>query len=242
MEIQLLRQIHENEKTHWWYVVRRKIVHKLIKTCIGSDAKKLKILDVGCGAGLLTKELEKYGLVYGIDPEPEAVSFTRRRGANAEVVSIEAYQNPENFDLVVALDILEHCLDDKIAIENVNRLLKPGGLAIIFVPAFKIFWSEQDKISHHFRRYTYSELESKFKNAKFKTIKQSYFNFFLAPPILVIRKTLNFLGIKTGTEFKLNNRFLNSILKTIFMCEYFLLPHIKFPFGVSLLGVYKKDR
>lgn len=241
MEKKLLYQIRESEKTHWWYVVRRKLVHKLIKTYLGDRAQNLKILDIGCGAGSLTKELEKYGDILGIDPEPEAVLFTKERGANAKVSSVETYQNPKNFDLVVALDILEHCPDDKTAIKNINLLLKPGGFAIIFVPAFKIFWSEQDKISHHFRRYAYSDLKSKFENAGFKTIKQSYFNFFLAPPIFIIRKTINLLNIKTGLELKLNNQFLNLFLKTIFMCEYLLLPYFNFPFGVSLLGVYKKN-
>ncbi len=240
METELYRQIYKNEKTHWWYAVRRKLVHKIIKKYLGFGIGNLKILDIGCGAGLLTKELERYGDVLGIDPSKEAVEFTKSRGAKAELASIENYENPGAFDLITALDIIEHVQDDLTAIKKIRGFLKPGGMAIVFVPALKIFWGEQDEISRHFRRYTYRELKSKFEKEGFKTIKQSYFNFFLSPMILFVRKTFGFLNIKTGTELKLNNPFFNSLFKAVFALEYFLLPKIKFPWGISLLGIYKK--
>ncbi|MEK7598921.1 MAG: class I SAM-dependent methyltransferase [Patescibacteria group bacterium] len=238
MEIELYRQIYENEKTHWWYVVRRLLVHKIIAAYCPKTP--LNMLDIGCGAGLLTKELEKYGEVTGIDASPEAVKFAKLRGVDVIESSIENFENNGKFDCALALDILEHCENDELAIKKLRDFLKPDGVIIVFVPALKIFWGEQDEISHHFRRYAYQELKNKFENAGFKTVYQSYFNFFLAPLILAARKTMRLFNIKTGTEFKLNNPFLNAVFKSIFTLEYFLLPKIKFPFGVSLLGVYKK--
>ncbi|MFX0070096.1 MAG: class I SAM-dependent methyltransferase [Candidatus Hermodarchaeota archaeon] len=58
-----------------------------------------------------------------------------------------------SFDFVSALDVLEHIKNDKIAISEMSRILKPGGLAIITVPHRMKFYSNQDRLIGHFRRY-----------------------------------------------------------------------------------------
>lgn len=239
METFFYNEIYNNEKEHWWYSTRRKIVHKLIRKYLPEE-KGLKILDVGCGGGLLSQELHRYGQVVCIDPAEEAINFARARGVNAEKFSIIDYKKEGGFDCVVALDVLEHCNDDLSAIKNIYNLLKPGGIAIIFVPALNCFWGEQDVVSHHKRRYTAKELLNKFKNAGFKPITQSYFNFFLSPVIYASRKLRNIIKTSSKSELAYNNFILNKIGKIIFGLEYFLIPRIRFPFGVSLLGVYKK--
>ena len=241
MEKFFYSEIYNNEKKHWWYSTRRKIVHKLIGKYL-PQKDGLKILDVGCGGGLLTQELQKYGKAVCIDPSEEAVNFACARGVNAEKVSIIDYKRENEYDCVVALDVLEHCENDLSAVKNIYNLLKPGGIAIIFVPALNCFWGEQDVISHHFRRYTRNDLHNKFKNAGFEPITQSYFNFFLSPAVFLSRKLSNIIKIKTISKSELTNSnfILNKIGKIIFGLEYYLIPKFKFPFGVSLLGVYKK--
>lgn len=241
METGFIQQIYENERNHWWYVVRRKIVHRLLDTHL-EHAAHISILDVGCGAGLLTKELERYGKVAGIDISPDAVRFSQSRGIRADTQALETFRSEKKFDCVLALDVLEHCYDDARAIRNIRALLKPNGIAVIFVPAFSFLWGEQDDISHHFRRYRAPELRSKFERSGFRVLRQSYFNFFLAPAIFAIRKILNVLNIKTGGELKLNNRLVNYAMKMIFSAESALLSYVNFPFGVSILGVYQKSR
>src|SRR3989338_362000 len=239
METFFYNEIYNNEKKHWWYSTRRKIVHKLIRKYL-PERKGLKILDIGCGGGLLSQELQKYGQVVCIDPSEEAVNFARARGVMAEKFSLADYKKRETYDCVIALDVLEHCDDDSMAIKNIYDLLKPDGIAIIFVPALNCFWGHQDVISHHFRRYTYNDLLNKFKNAGFKPITQSYFNFFLSPAVYASRKLRNIIKTTPKSELTNNNFILNRIGKIIFGLEYYLIPGIKFPFGVSLLGVYKK--
>ena len=239
METFFYNEIYNNEKKHWWYLTRRKIVHKLIKKYL-PKREGLRILDVGCGGGLLSQELQKYGKTVCIDPSTEAVNFAIQRGVEAEKISIFDYKKEREYDCAVALDILEHCYDDSVAIKNIYNLLKPEGIAIIFVPALNCFWGHQDVISHHFRRYTYNDLLNKFKNAGFKPITQSYFNFFLSPAVYASRKLRNIIKTTPQSELTNNNFILNRIGKIIFGLEYYLIPGIKFPFGVSLLGVYKK--
>lgn len=239
MESYFYNLLYRHETEHWWYCVRRKLVHKLIH--LYAPRRTMRILDVGCGAGKLTEELSKYGNVTAIDKSEKAVIFCRKRGIKQIVQSsIEDYKTEELFDCIIALDVLEHCADDEKTIKKFYKLLKQDGVIIVFAPAFKIFWGKQDIISHHYRRYTYKELKDKFEGVGFKTITQSYFNFFLAPFILAFRKIANLLNFNFESELKFNNGITNKILKFIFNFETYFLPKIKFPFGVSLLGVYKK--
>lgn len=240
MEDYFYNLLYQNENRHWWYWVRRKLVHKLIKLYKPSD-NPLFILDIGCGTGKLNEELAKYGEVTGIDKSLEAIKFCKQRGINNVIQnSIEDFETKDRFDCIIALDILEHCKDDEIVIEKIYSLLKNGGIAIIFVPALKHFWGKQDIISHHYRRYTYSELSNKFQKSGFKVLTQSYFNFFLSLPIFIARKITNLSNTKFESELRFNNKIINEICKFIFSLEIYLLPKIKFPLGVSLLGVYKK--
>lgn len=241
MENYFYNLIYKHETEHWWYYVRRKLIHKLIRLYI--PCRNLRILDVGCGAGKLTEELKKYGNVTAVDRSEEAINFCRKRGIKQIIkIAILDYKTEKSFDCIVALDILEHCADDEKTIKKFYELLKEDGIIIVFVPALKIFWGKQDIISHHFRRYTYRELRNKFEGAGFRTLTESYFNFFLAPFILVFRKIANLLNFNFESELKFNNGFINKILKFIFNFEIYFLPKIKFPFGVSLLGVYKKNK
>ncbi len=241
MEKYLYNLFYKQETEHWWFIVRRKLVHKLINL-YKPGSKKLSILDVGCGTGKLIEELKKYGDVTGIDIAEEAIKFSESRGLkNIVKNSIEDYQANEKFDCVIALDVLEHCQDDTKAIKKISSFLKKNGIAIIFVPALKCFWGKRDIISHHFRRYQYDELSDKFREAGFQILTQSYFNFFLSPLIFVARKIINLSNTETDTEFKMNNSLINGICKFIFSFEISFLPKIKYPFGVSLFGVYKKN-
>ena len=67
-----------------------------------------------------------------------------------------------SFDLVLATDIIEHVDNDERALAEINRVLRPGGTAILSVPAFKALWGLQDRISHHKRRYAFSSFRKKF--------------------------------------------------------------------------------
>ncbi|HEY4499710.1 MAG TPA: class I SAM-dependent methyltransferase [Candidatus Paceibacterota bacterium] len=241
MEAYLYEDIYRYETNHWWYRVRRRLVHILLDKYL-SGSRPFTILDIGCGGGKLNEELRQYGNVIGVDPSPEAVHFCQSRGLNNIFQSsIESYATDQKFDCVIALDVLEHCEDDSAVVQKLHSFLKPNGIAIVFVPALKTFWGPQDIISHHYRRYTRKALQQIFQKNNFQTLQESYFNFLLAPPIWIIRKLVNLLKIKSVSEIKMNHPILNKILLAIFSLEIpFLKVRMPFPFGVSLLGVYKK--
>ena len=232
--------LYTTELNHWWYKARRRLVHELIVRY--SEKDRPIILDVGCGTGALLKELSSYGDVHGVDPSPKAVSYCLSRGIiEVKEGSVESipHQN-DKFDIVLALDILEHVEDDQAGVNEIYRVLKKGGIGIIFVPTFSFLWGVTDEISHHHRRYRLSSLMKLFDHSHFNILRHSYFNFFLFLPILIIRSLVKFLHIPLESENKLGVSLFNPVLYTIFYLEILLLKFVSFPFGVSGMLVAKK--
>jgi len=228
--------MREIELDHWWYKVRRILAKKLLNK-YAFNAKK--ILDIGCGAGALIKELQDEGRnVYGVDMSKTTLDFCQNQGVK-NLFKAQATQLPfaeKSFDAILLLDVLEHIENENQAITEIKRVLMPDGIAIIFVPCFDFLWSDQDEISMHYRRYTMSKLNNLVKN-HFNILKSSYFNFFLFPPILLARFTMNLFKIKSMPEGRMNNFFMNKFFCFIFKQELEILNFLSFPFGVSALMV-----
>ena len=232
--------LYRHEEKHWWYAVRRHLVHDLIHAY--TKGASLAILDIGCGTGALTKELERYGSATGIDFSQQAVDFCRSRGVkDVRLGSVEATGcAPDSFDAVLCLDVLEHLPDDETGIAEIHRVLKPGATAIIFVPTFQSLWSVTDEVSLHFRRYRLPVLLEKFERLGFTIERKSYFNTFLFPLIALVRISVRLLHIKMESEAETGDGMLNKILYFIFDIERRCLKFINFPFGVSGMIVAKK--
>jgi len=240
MEKFVYETTYQIEKDHWWFRVRRILAMDLLeKYKPGSK----DVLEVGCGTGLLLLTLSNKGKrVFGLDMSDEAIKFCESRGLK-DIRLGEATAMPfedHMFDAVFCLDVLEHISDDKKALEEMERVLKPGGIMILFVPAFTSLWGIQDVIGHHHRRYVLSSLREKL-GSRWKIRKKSYFNFFLSPPIFLVRFIVRIFKIRIDTEAKLNNPAFNFIFFSIFRIEVLLLRHFSFPFGVSALLVAQKE-
>lgn len=233
--------IYNTELSHFWYRVRRNMIHDFIRRYFGNRTD-LNILDVGCGTGALLRELDVYGKVQGLDFSTRAVSFCKERGIlNVEQGSATEISYASNtYDLVLALDILEHIDDDKKALNEISRVLKPNGHAIIFVPTFMFLWGVTDELSQHFRRYTLKELKSKAENEGLVVIRASYFNTLLFFPIALLRIFVRIFKIKIKSENELGSPSTNKLLYRIFDLERKFLKYINFPFGVSGLIICKK--
>jgi SAM-dependent methyltransferase len=79
------------------------------------------------------------------------------------------------------LNVLEHIEDDKAALEQTFRILRPGGIAVIEVPAGPHLYDTYDKALKHFRRYDLNDLTSKLRNVGFTVRRQSHLGFILYP-------------------------------------------------------------
>lgn len=244
MEKDFYKTYFEAEKDHWWFRVRRNIILSLIKKY--KISKTAKIFDFGCGSGYAVGYLQKLGYdASGSDVSSEAIEFGLSQGTrNLTAVQGSEIRPPEGgFDLILALDVIEHIEDDSEAIRGLKMALKPGGMAIITVPAYMWMWGVQDDVAHHFRRYTMSGLANTIKKSgDFKIIRKTYLNTFLFPPIAIVRGFSKCFNLREReSDFDINSRFLNKIFYFIFSLETYFLKFISFPFGVSLLLVLKKN-
>lgn len=249
MNNNLLRKFNQIEKVHWWWVGRRQIISQSI-----TRKKNLKILDIGFGTGetmCFLQEILKDPSLFGVDTSIVAVRFAKSRGhKNVRKASATKlpYQ-PNTFDTVFALDVIEHIKDDQKVFQEIYRVLKPGGELIITVPALPFIWSNHDSGQGHKRRYTRRRIIKLSKKSGFQIKFISYFNFFLSPIIIIIRSLGNLKPFAKLNEYdsKLNydisnQKIINSILKKLFVSEIKMLKRIRYPIGISITAKFIKQK
>ena len=244
MDKYFYKNYFEFEKYHWWFKVRRNIILLLIKRY--KISKTAKIFDFGCGSGYTVGYLQKLGYdASGNDVSAEAVEFGLSEGVrNISVAQSGKINHSEGgFDLILALDVIEHIEDDSAAVRGLKMALKPEGIVIMTVPAHQWMWGVQDEVAHHFRRYTMTGLTSIVKQSgDLKIVNKTYFNTFLFLPIVFARMLSKWFNLKKReSDFDINNRFLNGLFYFVFNLETYLLKIFSFPFGVSILFVLKNN-
>lgn len=247
---ELLSTFNRVESYHWWWEGRRYLLKELLK---GRTAQK--ILDVGCGTGETLTYLQKTYLnadLYGLDTSNDSVLFSKRRGhKNIEKANAQDIPHGKNtFDCILFLDVLEHIKDDTKTLIEAKRVLKPGGIIIVTSPALNFLWSDHDKNQGHFRRYNKKDFKRLSQETNLYIERIGYFNFFLSPIIIVVRLLgkipfLQFIvQYDNGINYEVaHHSFINTILTSIFKTElWFISKGIRYPFGISLFVVLKKDK
>jgi len=189
--------------------------------------------------------LARYGDAEGVDVDADAIDFCRARGlthvsqASAEKLPFDDV----NFDLVTALDVVEHTDDDLAVLLEMKRVLRPGGRLLLTVPAFKFLWGRQDEINLHRRRYTAREMRARLQSAGFEVLRLSYLNAFLFPAVASVRLVRHILPRPTTLESDFAfpaPRPLNGLLGGVFGLERFILKRFDLPFGVSIIALGQK--
>lgn len=248
MRAEFYRDYFEIEEGHWWFRGRRAIFLRLIDRYLPpADHGERRLLDVGCGSGVMLTRLERYGSATGIESEEEAVRLARTRGIGA-VQLAEAPPIPfedASFDLVTALDVLEHIDDDVALLREINRVLRPGGMLLLSVPAYRFLWGLQDEVAHHRRRYVAREVTERLERAGLETARVSYFNTILFAPIAIVRLVRRVRNrpseLRSDFDMTRPGR-LNSLLARVFASEARVLERADLPFGVSIVAVAFKPR
>jgi SAM-dependent methyltransferase len=231
------------EESHWWFAGRRRIIETFLeRICKQLGTDRPHILDVGCGTGANLEMLSQFGEAEGVDVSSDALAFCRQRGLQ-NVRQGEAEHLPyedRSFDLVTALDVVEHLDNDVAGLCEMRRVLRPGGYALIFVPAFMFLWGVQDDISYHRRRYTRSDLQTALRAAGFEIDRFTYANIAFFAPILLGRLLMRVTGFRPASENNLTIGALNGILGRVLGAESSILRHMNLPFGVSAICVARR--
>jgi SAM-dependent methyltransferase len=235
--------LYQVEERHWWYVGRRRIIQSLVeKICTTLNKPNPRILDVGCGTGANLKMLAAHGQAEGVDISQQAVDFCRERGL--ESVKLGAaedlpYEN-DSFELVTALDVIEHLDDDVAGLREMRRVLRRDGRVLLFVPAFMFLWGVQDDVSNHRRRYTLPSLLKAVEAAGFSVEWSSYANISFFVPVLVVRSVMRWLGLRADTEYGINISLMNGPFSRLFAAERFVFKGGRLPFGVSAVCIARR--
>lgn len=159
MDTAEIQRVIAIEDDNWWYRERRALVARELRR-LGLPGRAA---DIGAAGGGNTRVLVHHGWdAIAIDVSPTAVEFARLRG-------IDAYQGDAcylplstgDFDFVLAMDVFQHVPDDRTAVRELTRILRPGGTALVSVPCDLSLWSAHDVALGHVRRYsrhTFTEL------------------------------------------------------------------------------------
>jgi len=243
MDPELYREMAAIQQEHWWFRARREILARVIARL--ALPSKAAVLEIGAGTGGNLRMLSQHGVVSAVEMDP----FARQHASEVSGLDVSSGCLPDqvpfadgSFDLICLFDVLEHVEDDTKALGRVRELLKPGGRALITVPAYAWLYGVHDRAHHHFRRYTARQLRLKARNAGLRVCRSGYFNALLFPLIATHRLQSTVLGAEESHDATLPNGFVNKLLYCVFVAEKYLVPVTLFPWGTSVLAVLQHDR
>lgn len=233
--------IFKNEENHFFYLSLHHLVRDVLRRW--NVPKNNKILDVGCGTGGLLVKLTEEGYdSEGIDISSEAIKYSLKRGQKVKIGNAVnlPYKN-NTFDAVLSLDVLYHSQvsSDKVALKEMIRVLKVGGLLLIRVPAFESLRSAHDVVVETARRYTIASLKMILpKNIAVEMM--SYINpslFFLSN----IKKMMT-IGKSHKSDVGKIPIHINKIAKSILSLENkLMLMGVRWPVGQGIIMVARKS-
>lgn len=230
------------DETYWWFVGRRAILDRVLRR-FGRRCRKA--VDVGCGSGRNMQLLSCHAdWVMGFDRSPAALELASAHGFPTSQADGQAIPLADSsVDLLTAFDVLEHLDDDLAALDEFHRVLRPDGLLLVTVPAYRFLWSEHDEALMHRRRYIASELHAKLTRTGFQVIKRSYAVFFTFFPIVGYRLFRGLIPkdpLAPKASHIMLPPFLNRFLILLLRFEALMLGRMNLPWGTSIVALAQK--
>lgn len=236
------------EREHWFYKGKRQLVRWWIERAAPAFHDGDTIVDAGAGTGELVRELrawyEHQGVrIIGVEFSDEARRLAKER-KNTELLPGSILALPlqdQTSKVTIALDVLEHVEDDKLAFSELVRITERGGIIIVNVPAFMSLWSDWDVSLDHFRRYTKAMMTATMSahRHEFDVLYFDYINAIAFLPIWFYRKAAKLLRLTSRAEDIIPSPRMNKMLLQFFV-EPAKVPWFHPPFGVSLFCVLRK--
>jgi SAM-dependent methyltransferase len=234
------KYLYKFEKENWWYRAKRDLFRRILKKF---NRRFNHSLDLGCGVGTNLQVLREFSnKVVGIDYSQKALVYSKDKGYSKTIkMSAEHLKFKENtFDLILCSDVIEH-IDDKKALDEIYRVLRPKGILIFSVPAHNYLWGPTDDISEHKKRYEKKDFNSILKN--FSVIRLGYWNFLMFFPNIIFTFLYRLLGKNRKPKNSLDYipTYLNALIYSLLKIENKLFTKINMPQGVSIIGICRKN-
>lgn len=241
MKTERLLKYDKLGRDHWWLTSKYTILSDLLKRCY-SKSYPDKMLDIGCGSGVFLDHLKKFNNdAFGLDLNYDILKVFCKRNHDVKTVVADAVDLPfkkSSFDLVTLIDVLEHVDDDTGLITGIKKILNPGGLLLISVPAYNALYGKHDRLYGHKRRYNRKELTSLLEKTGFKILRTTYFQPAFVIPLWFKRKI--FVSVSDKDDFSTVPRPINQILTKLLCMEKYFLRKFDIPFGTTLACFCKK--
>jgi SAM-dependent methyltransferase len=228
------------ERDHWWFRAKRRLV---VDTLERHGVDRGPVVDVGAGTGGLLRELSASRSVVGLELDAHAIALARSGLPGAALARSVAERLPVRSggaSAVTALDVIEHLDDDVSALRELARVAGDG-LVIVAVPAYRWAWSDHDVRLGHRRRYSRASLCEAAEGAGLEVVRATYFHSWLVPIAFLVRRTpLGRLLGGAAEEASFVNPQVNAVLGGVASLERGALRAIDLPFGLSILGVFRR--
>lgn len=237
--------LFELEDKLWWFVGQRRIAGDMIRRHLDSHVPPLEVLDAGCGTGGSLELLQRFGRVTSFDVYPRAAELyaTRQRG-RILIASTDAVPfRDASFDLVTSFDVIcqLQAPGDEKALAELARVLKPGGLLFVRVPALQILYGAHDVTLQTRHRYTTGEMAAKMRKAGLTVLETTYSNTLLFP-VAVARRLFARLTRRPPGESDVRGvpPLLNAALTRVLLIEAAILRRTRLPIGLSVNAIARK--
>ena len=238
----LLADLVAAESWHFWFRARR----RLVVWMVGRAFPRLgSLLEVGCGTGSLLGDLgERFpgAVLAGCDILFDSLRYAKPQLPRGLVFQADARELPiaRRFDVVIALDVIEHLDEDVDALREMFRVVEPGGGLVLTVPQHQWLWSATDDYSRHRRRYSRVELLARTRAAGFEVLRCTSFFSATLPLIALHRFARRGAGSQPVSELRIS-RAANALAELLLQPEWWLIKAgVSLPIGSSLMIVARR--
>ena len=247
MNSQEYAKLDSIEKQHWFYHGKRDIIRFWLNKYCRLQHDDLYI-DAGCGTGIMLLEMSEFCRVQGLDNYDDSLALALPRvvpvGGKVTKTGLNKVALPDRCATVLTLlDVLEHLDDDAGALDEMIRLVRPGGLLLITVPALRWLWSDWDIALHHRRRYHLPQFRTLVNRPGVEVLRCCYINAFALLPIFAARLWRRIFPPPPGVaraEDRVPPDPINRLLYLLFVRPA-RWSWFRPPFGVSLLAVLRRE-
>lgn len=222
---------------HFWFVGRTALLRQILANCPGDPGSTW--VEIGCGTGHALGMLAGDGRrVVGIDRLRESLRLSERQAPGASLARADATRIPLRdgcCEGVLMLDVLEH-VDDDSALREARRILRPGGVLVLTVPACESLWSSRDEEAGHLRRYSHRTLTARLREGGFELREYRYYQSLLFPAFVLSR----LLDRRRAGQLRREEQppgWLNRLLRAVNLFEVRLGRWVRLPWGSSLVAV-----
>ena len=252
----------EMQERHFWYRGRHRFLLSALRRELrrrkSEKAPPMNAIDLGGGCGGWIRYLQRHcpgcfaELALG-DSSRKALQMAQPViGTQTSRYQIDLQQLgwDERWDVAFLLDVLEHIPEDAAALREIRAALRPGGLLFVTTPALKFFWSYNDEIGGHQRRYSRQDFSRLARACGLELCYSRYFMFLLSPLYLLSRRNRPDLESMSPQEIAEHLQRahrtpiapVNAALSFAFALETPLGLTVPFPWGTSILAVFRRPR